>query len=563
MPKGLAVKPKITTRRAMGIETEFGITYADLEQRLRAGANSAIMLSHLAIASYALLEDSDKQRIRWDYGDETPLRDARGFELVRSSAHPTQLTDEVPDALPSTEREHIYSPQDEIPPELDDGATIFFALKRAISNSVLTNGARWYVDHAHPEYSSPEVMSAREAVIWDVAGEEIARKTMRRLEQLSELPNICLYKNNTDSKGQSYGTHENYLVSRGIDFNKLAKILIPFFVTRQIIVGAGRVGIGTNAKIAGYQISSRADFFEAEVGLETTLNRPIINSRDEPHADASRYRRLHVIIGDANLYEYATFMKIAMTSLLLSLIELQEESTEQFLPLIEIKNPVKTLRDISHDLSLKRKYEVKVAGQDLELSAIEIQQLYLNAVKQAVKLQDDVDEETQFTIEQWEELLELLANNPSAASDRIEWLGKLSLLEQFKNRHDLTWEDDRLKALDIQFADLRADKSLYLKLLNASRVKRLVSPAEVTGAITNPPNSTRAYFRGKAIGKFRGHLDSAGWDSVAFKVAGAALKMRFMQVDQGSRNWCKEHQIDFSKDFDTLIAALTALEDER
>ena len=314
-------RPALTTERVMGIETEFGVLHADVEDRARAGAGSSILLSHLVVGAYALLDPAEGERgrrVRWDYGDETPLRDARGFEMQRAAAHPTQLTDEVRDAhVPSVELDApVTGP--EVAPEGDDAEVLAWASQRSIGNAVLRNGARWYVDHAHPEYSAPEVLRAREAVVVDRAGEEIARRAMGILAGAEGIPEVALYKNNTDGKGASYGTHENYLVDRDVPFERIVEALLPFFATRQVLVGAGRVGLGTRGQEPGFQLSSRADFMEAEVGLETTLNRPIVNTRDEPHSDPGRFRRLHVIIGDANLLEESTFLKLGTTSLVLA-----------------------------------------------------------------------------------------------------------------------------------------------------------------------------------------------------------------------------------------------------
>ena len=189
------------------------------------------------------------------------------------------------------------------------------------ANVILTNGARLYVDHAHPEYSSPEVTNPLDAVRWDRAGERVMLASVRALASTAALPDVALYKNNVDGKGATYGMHENYLVDRAVPFNDLAARLIPFFVTRQVFTGAGRVGLGQRGEEPGFQLSQRADYMEAEIGLETTLRRPIINTRDEPHADPDRWRRLHVIIGDATMLEVATYLRLGTTSLVLWLIE--------------------------------------------------------------------------------------------------------------------------------------------------------------------------------------------------------------------------------------------------
>src|SRR5690606_16708755 len=264
---------------------------------------------------------------------ESPLRDARGFTYAGA----------------------VYDPAEALADE-DLG----------LANVILTNGARLYVDHAHPEYSTPEVTNPRDLVKWDKAGEWVMVEAARRAS--ASIPNagaIHLYKNNTDNKGASYGAHENYLMSRQTPFADIVTHLTPFFVTRQIICGAGRVGIGQDGSRPGFQISQRADFFEVEVGLETTLKRPIINTRDEPHADADKYRRLHVIIGDANLSEISTYLKVGTTALVLSMIE------DQVLPAdLGIADPVTELKAVSHDPSLKHLMRMRDGRR---LTALDVQ----------------------------------------------------------------------------------------------------------------------------------------------------------------------------------------------
>ena len=271
----------MTVRRVMGIETEYGISVP--------GDPTAnpMNLSGAVVTAYAARHGIRSSRSGWDYEDEAPLRDARGYDMSRAVADPSQLTDEQDPTL---------------------------------ANVVLTNGARLYVDHAHPEYSSPEVTGPRAAVVWDRAGELVMREAVQLLSPHGA-PGVNLYKNNTDGKGASYGTHENYLMRRSTPFADIVKHLIPFFVARQALCGSGRVGIGTESGRPGFQLAQRSDFFEVEVGLETTLKRPIINTRDEPHAVTDRYRRLHVILGDANHCDVANLLKLGTTSLVLALIE--------------------------------------------------------------------------------------------------------------------------------------------------------------------------------------------------------------------------------------------------
>ena len=270
----------MSVRRVMGTEVEYGIAVPGQPSANPMVASSQVVNAYASATVRA-------RRARWDFEEESPLRDARGFDMSRQVADSSQLTDE------------------------DLG----------LANVILTNGARLYVDHAHPEYSTPEVTTPLDVVRWEKAGEQVMLDASRRAGQLPGGAPIVLYKNNTDGKGASYGTHENYLMRRSTPFSEIVRHLTPFFVSRQVVCGAGRVGIGPEGREHGYQLSQRADFFEVEVGLETTLKRPIINTRDEPHADPDKYRRLHVIIGDANLSEVSTFLKVGTTSLVLAMIE--------------------------------------------------------------------------------------------------------------------------------------------------------------------------------------------------------------------------------------------------
>lgn len=547
--------PALRTRRPMGIETEFGILDADATQRSQRGASSAILLSHLAVASYALLHEDPQRRgrrVRWDYGDESPLRDARGFEITRAAAHPTQLTDEVADArshVPSVDADAPLRGEDRAP-DGDDADVLAWAVRRSIGSAVLANGARWYVDHAHPEYSSPEVMTAREGVVVDRGGELVAIEAMRRLDAVADVPSVVLYKNNTDSKGASYGTHENYLLDRDIPFDRVVAALVPFFASRCIIAGSGRVGIGTRGQEHGFQISSRADFFENIVGLETTLNRPIVNSRDEPHADARLHRRLHVIIGDANRFETATYLKLGTTSLVLAALEAEHRTGEEILPRIELADPVEAVHAISHDPTLRS--AVPLAGGG-EITALEIQRAHAEAIAAVADLEDP---ETADVVAQWRELLDILDRDPREAADRVEWAAKLSLLERYRARHGLDWSDPRLMLIDLQFSDLRPERSLYERLRSAGSVRTLVTEGEARAAVTVPPASTRAHLRGALIGAHPGAVDSAGWDVLTLASRDGGARIRFADPSIGSAAWCAEHELDPSAPVDEILAAL-------
>src|SRR5918994_1034431 len=300
----------MSVRRIMGTEVEYGISVPG-----QPGANPMVTSSQIVNAYGARAELARNGRARWDYEEESPLRDARGFSYGGA----------------------LYDPAEALADE-DLG----------LANVILTNGARLYVDHAHPEYSTPEVTNPLDLVRWDKAGEKVMAEGARRAATIPGSHPIHLYKNNTDNKGVSYGAHENYLMRRQTPFADIVTFLTPFFVTRQIVCGAGRVGIGQDGSQPGYQISQRADFFEVEVGLETTLKRPIINTRDEPHADADKYRRLHVIIGDANLSEIATYLKTGTTALILSMIEDGVRFDD-----LRLLEPVRSVHRISHDPTLQ------------------------------------------------------------------------------------------------------------------------------------------------------------------------------------------------------------------
>ncbi|WP_168581512.1 depupylase/deamidase Dop [Gephyromycinifex aptenodytis] len=475
----------MTVRRAMGIETEYGISVPGRP------ALNPILLSGRVVTSYADAGHGQAHRTKWDYAGESPLADARGFTMSRAVAHSSQLTDEWAD-------------------------------DPAVANVCLPNGARLYVDHAHPEYSSPEVATPREALIWDRAGEVVMAEAARLAASDIEPP-IDLYKNNTDGKGASYGTHENYLVSRHTPFEDIVAGITPFFVARQIMCGAGRVGIGQNSEEPGYQISSRADFFEAEVGLETTYRRPIVNTRDEPHAYRDKYRRLHVIIGDANLCDVANLLKIGTTSLVLGLIEAGRVPSE-----LQLADPLRALRTISHDPDLGATVETRDGRR---LTAVDLMWSYYElAAEHCSELAggrlEDADADTREVLDIWETLLSDLGTDPATCADRVDWIAKRQLLEGYRARDGLTWQDSRLSLIDIQWSDLRAGKGLARRLEARGRMQRLVSDDEIEHAVTHPPESTRAYFRGQCVRRYPGNVVAASWETVLFDLPGQRALQR-------------------------------------
>ncbi len=485
-----AVGEGISVHRVMGTETEYGVIAPALPS-----ANPTLLSSQVVNAYAATLREGlgNLAGTRWDYTDETPLTDARGFRMDRASAHPSQLTDEP-----------VELTAEQIALERGEPAEA-----AVLMNLVLNNGARLYVDHAHPEYSSPEVTNPLDAVLWDRAGDHVAVTAMERISRTPGFSPVILYKNNTDNKSVSYGSHENYLVPRSVPFSKLAEALIPFFVSRQVVCGAGRVGLGPVHQAPGFQISQRADFFENEIGLETTVRRPIINTRDEPHAVAEKYRRLHVIIGDANLNEVSNYLKVGTTALVLSLIEHGRA------PVPTLEDPVEALRTISHDPTLTATVRLT---DGRSLTGLELQEVYCAAVLDA--LPADADEQTGDVVRRWEDLLMTLRRDPMDAARQVDWIAKLKVLEAYRARDGLAWTDSRLALVDLQYADLRPDKGIYQRLARRGDVDLLVEPPEVARAAVEPPRDTRAYFRGRCISEFPAEVVGASWDSLIFELPG-------------------------------------------
>ena len=470
--------------RVMGIETEYGIAVPGDPH-----ANPVLMSSQI-VNGYATGEPGPSHA-RWDYEEENPLRDARGFTLAREAADASQLTD------------------DDI----------------SMANVILTNGARLYVDHAHPEYSSPEVTTPRDVVLWDKAGEVVMAEAAQRAARVPGAVPINLYKNNTDNKGASYGTHENYLMRRSTPFADIVKHLTPFFVSRQVICGQGRVGVGQQGTEAGFQISQRADFFEVEVGLETTLKRPIINTRDEPHADADKYRRLHVIIGDANLSEVAGLLKVGTTSLVLTMIE--DEFLADDLGLLR---PVRELHAVSHDPDLKHRVELR---DGRTVTAIGLQREYCDLAHKFVedRVGVDVDPGTADVLRRWVQVLDDLETDPSRLSNQLDWVAKRQILEGYRSRDGLPWSDARLQLVDLQYSDVRPDKGLYRRLAANGRMERILTDDEISRAAHAPPEDTRAWFRGECVRRYGAQVTAASWDSVIFDIPGRASLQRVPMLE--------------------------------
>jgi proteasome accessory factor PafA2 len=453
-----------THGNVLGTETEFGISI-----RGRADASSVLA------SGMIVKRTPDGLPVKWSLAEESPGRDARGRQFA-----------------------------------------VGVDLDLETLNALLPNGARLYVDHAHPEYSTPECVDALEAALHDKAGELALARAGREVQKILDPgERMTLYKNNSDGKGNSYGAHENYLVSRALPFNDIVRYLTTFLVTRQIFTGSGKVGAENGRPEVDYQISQRADFFETRVGLETTLRRPIINTRDEPHGDPDRYRRLHVIIGDATRSEPQTFLKLGATSLVLSAIEdgaLPED--------LELEDPVSATWQVSHDLRLGLRLPLHAGGS---ATALELQWQYFDWLSKYAEATSST-ERVGALLETWQGVLEDLETEPLLTADRLDWTAKLRIMEAYREREHLGWDHSRIKALDLQYHDVDPARGLYDRLVDRGAVQRLFTDEQVAAALRQPPRGTRAYFRGRCVDEYPDAIVSANWDSLVFDTGEATYK---------------------------------------
>ena len=458
----------------MGTEIEFGIMVKndpDFDP-----------ISSCVLIVNAYREDPDSH-ILWDYDQENPLADARGFQVEGEKYTPNQ-------------QENIAR------------------------NKTLINGARFYVDHAHPEYSSPEVTNARELVIHEKAGERIIEISRREANQL--LPagvQMLIYKNNSDRKGNSYGCHENYLMDRRTSFKQIVEPLLPFFATRQIWCGAGKVGSENRSHPCHYQLSQRADFFETEVALDTMVKRPIVNTRDEPHADREKYRRLHVIVGDSNMSEFTIYLRNGVTALILAMIEDGVISKD-----LSLRDPVRTIREVSHDVSLSHPITMDDGSSR---TAIEVQNEFLEMAL-AYTSSRSLDPVQKDVLQKWQDVMTALSRDPMELDGKIDWVIKKRLIESYMARKNLDWGAPQVQMLDLQYHDSRPDKGLYHLLERQGNVERIVTDAEIQGAVYAPPRDTRAYFRGECLRRYPNEVFGVNWDSISFGLADESIKRVMM-----------------------------------
>ncbi len=454
-------------KKIIGSETEFGIL---LKGQARADAVSSSMF---LVNSYPYTVSSSPL---WDYENENPLVDARGFEA-------------------DGERERPGSDYNKL------------------LNKLLLNGGRFYVDGAHPEYSTPECSDPRELVVFEKAGERILELSVEFANRRKKGEGqFSIYKNNTDNKGISYGYHENYLVDRAVPFQTIVDQMTPFFVTRSIFTGSGKVSLDMRKEPTPYQISQRADFFETLVDLNTMVKRPIINTRDEPHADPARYRRLHVIVGDANMSEVTTYLKVGTTALVLEMIEAGREVLG-----VALENPVEAIKAISRDTAVKGTYRLKKGG---EWSAIQIQRSYLEVAESHFLGRSDAQD----ILTRWRTVLDKLEEEPRQLVREIDWLIKREMMESYINRKGCAWSDSRIAMMDLQYHDVVQEKGLYYALERGNHVERLISSEEITNAQETPPTGTRAYFRGTALRKFPKDIYAASWSTLLFHAGNGTIK---------------------------------------
>jgi proteasome accessory factor A len=465
-----------------GLETEIGIT-RDNPEGIDVVAESIALVRSATVPGV---------RMRWDYRDENPHQDARGFRV----AELRQDTDEA-----------NYFAQDASRP------LSFAEIK---SDLVLRNGARFYNDHAHPEYCTPECGTLLELLQQDWAGDALLMQCAEAVSAGSDNP-VRIYKNNTDFRGHSYGCHENYLLPRALPWNTLAEGIQAFFVTRQIFAGAGKYGWEDEDRFVqpGFQIAQRSDFFTELQSVDTMQRRPLVNTRDEPHADPRRFRRFHVIIGDANLSPYATYLKVGTTALVLQ--ALVNGAPMERVP--RLADPLKALTDISRDTSWQ--WRVRSAG-GRTLGAIEVQRAYLELVREFAP---PVNDSWRTLVEAWTTVLADLERDPLSTADRLDWSAKHKLIEQFRAAEGVAPDDPWLCSLDLAYHQLDRAQGLFYGLLDSGAF-RLPFPLEtIAGNGLQPPGSTRAALRGRSIEKFGPLVESAQWDAVVFKSPGGRVEL--------------------------------------
>jgi Pup amidohydrolase len=468
-----------------GLETEIGI-HVD-----GPGARD------LVADSIALVRSAKEPGVwmRWDYAGEDPHLDMRGFRVP---------------ALRQDTDESNYEAED---------ASRELSYVEIKSDLVLGNGARFYNDHAHPEYCTPECASVRDLVLHDRAGERILMACAKELARREEVT-VRLYKNNTDYCGHSYGCHENYLIPRTLPWNDLVSGIMGFLVTRQIFAGAGKFALESEDQFfgPGFQISQRSDFFSELQSVDTMQRRPIINTRDEPHADAALFRRFHVILGDANLSAFATRLKVGVTALVLE--ALAREPGRRY---PQPEDPLRALVGISRDREFR--WELTLSGNGPS-TALDVQRQYLEAVREHCDLES---EEKAELVRDWEEVLNDLETDYHRCADRLDWVAKRALIRRFQEAHDLAETDPWLRSLDLEYHRLDMQESLYYGLEQAGSMRGVPHEEDVRRAVTQPP-LTRAAVRGLCVQRFASAILAAQWDHVTLRASGEPVRISILDL---------------------------------
>ncbi|WP_246778119.1 proteasome accessory factor PafA2 family protein [Buchananella hordeovulneris] len=535
----------------LGLETEYGITGATSEEVVAACLEAAAAAGR-------------SPGVRWDYSGEFPLRDARGFDMDPAAADPSMLTHRpgasVEGPVPGRVRTAAVVRLTRLEEEWQRGTA-----------TCLPDGGRLYVDHGHPEYATPECTSPAQAVRADRAGEALLTAGAARLGEAGV--GVRLFKNNVDGKGATYGCHENYLVDRAIPFPDLVDALVPFLVTRQLLVGAGRVGHGVIADNARLQISQRADYFERVVGLGTTTDRPLVNTRDEPHADPQRWRRLHLICGDANCFDTSSWLKLGMTNLVLQVLH---DGVPAAWRALALADPVAAVREVSHDVSLTTRVALAAGG---EADPLTICQTYLDQARDFLDrhglpapaptnpLEVDLEAlaagagpagaETGALLAFWQASLDALAAQRAGGprATHLEWVAKHDLVTASAQRHPGAQGDVVAHAVDLAWSELGRGLAGLVPSGRAARERW--RPATLAAALSEPPPTTRAWLRGQLLTRFPGQVVAAGWHSVLLET-GARHHRRLPITDPLA--WTRaevESVVAAAPDVAHVLAALT------
>lgn len=491
----------MTIPKVMGTETEYGIFVPDEDP----DDNFRLQIYAKEIVENAT--DNLEKTFKRDFGD---------IDID---------IDSLPASKRKKKRRKRNSPLDSILGKLNDWE--YSSRSREIldrdqirgrTGHVLRNGARFYVDMSHPEFSTPECLTPRELVIWEKAGERIVEFGRKKTQQSSGT-RIDIHKNNSDGKGSSYACHENYLLEPETFLNivlggLLSFQLETFLVTRQIFTGSGKVGAELSPWVP-YQISQRADFIVSRLNPETCRYRPIINSRNIPYADKNKYRRLHVICGDSNMAEFSIYLKLGTTAIVLKMLENNFITQENSVLINPLAFPVVSFHKVSRDLTCQKSLAL---SNGIEVSAVELQQEFLNLARKFFSEREEPDPVTLDILRKWQFVLDKLLQDPDSLDRYIDWVIKKRFLASYTEKHGLSWKDkNQLKMLDISYHDINPERSIYHVLKKRGRIERIVSEEEIENALQNPPTTTRAFLRGMCVDKFFDDIKNIGWDYIYFQ----------------------------------------------